>query len=50
LRRAATQVTFGWLKSSSFHGRDKLAVAERVDGSRLHKGLLWDGNRGLPDA
>jgi DNA-3-methyladenine glycosylase II len=27
-----------------FHGRDKLAVAERVAGDRLHKGLLWDGN------
>ena len=27
-----------------FHGRDKLAVAERIDGNRLHKGLLWDGN------
>lgn len=27
-----------------FHGRDTLAVAERVDGSRLHKGMLWDGN------
>jgi DNA-3-methyladenine glycosylase II len=27
-----------------FHGRDTLAVAEQVDGSRLHKGLLWDGN------
>ncbi len=27
-----------------FHGRDKLAVAERIDGNRLYKGLLWDGN------
>ena len=27
-----------------FHGRDKLAVAERIDGNRLHKGLLWDGS------
>ena len=28
----------------AFHGRDQLAVAERIDGNRLHKGLLWDGN------
>lgn len=27
-----------------FHGRDKLAVAERINGNRLYKGLLWDGN------
>lgn len=27
-----------------FHGRDKSAMAERVAGSRLYKGLLWDGN------
>ena len=28
----------------AFHGRDQLAVAERIDGNRLHKGLLWDGS------
>lgn len=27
----------------AFHGRDPQAVAERIDGDRLHKGLSWEG-------